>query len=179
MDTKTQIQEKLSHLVYRSAEPEEYILMLELLKEAAVWLKAKGIDYWQNWLDPPQGHRQWVKKSFEHREGYFVFAETQLVAGFRLQWEDKMFWGDTPGSAGYVHSLTTRRCYKGYYLGSRILSWIETQCLQKDREYLRLDYGAKCQFLAKYYSSYGFVPAGEITVGGERLLRMQKKLSNL
>jgi ribosomal protein S18 acetylase RimI-like enzyme len=178
MENKTQIREKLSQLVYRTAEPGEYILMLELLKEAAIWLRAKGINYWQNWLDPPIGHRRWVEKSFCRGEGYFVFADTELVAGFRLQWEDKMFWGDTPGSAGYVHSLTIKRCYKGYHLGSRILAWIEAQCRQRNREYLRLDYGVGCMYLGEYYKNHGFQPSGEITIHGERLLLMQKKLSN-
>mgnify|MGYP000878516788 CR=1 FL=1 len=34
--------------------------VLELLRNAAVWLNDRHIDYWQNWHTPPKLHLDWI-----------------------------------------------------------------------------------------------------------------------
>ena len=45
---------------------------LNLLKEAAQWLKNKNINYWQNWLKPSDSYKNWIKQGFDQNQFYFV-----------------------------------------------------------------------------------------------------------
>jgi hypothetical protein len=50
------------NLNIRLARIEEFETALELLRNAALWLKSKHIDHWQNWINPSEIYINWIKK---------------------------------------------------------------------------------------------------------------------
>ncbi|MCL1901109.1 MAG: GNAT family N-acetyltransferase [Firmicutes bacterium] len=146
----------------KKAKLNEIDKVLDLLKSAALWLKAETIDYWQNWLNPPELHVDWIKQGLKNKEFYFVYdSENTLLGMYRLQYNDEMFWGQQNIKAGYIHSFTTNRKYKGKGIGIKILQLIEKKLSDKGVDFLRLDCSPDIKGLCKYYESYGFRRIGE------------------
>lgn len=56
----------------RKVEPHELEIALELLQEAALWLKSRNIDYWQNWINPACEYIAWIEQGFNRNEFHFV-----------------------------------------------------------------------------------------------------------
>lgn len=165
-------------ITIRSGKLDELRVALDLLCKAAVWLRNKNIDYWQNWIDPPDTHIQWIKSGFENGDFYFVHdSENRIVGMYRLQYSDEEFWGKRNDKAGYIHSFTTNRDYAGKGIGNFILQSIEKELAQNGVNYLRLDCSPDVEGLCKYYESYGFKPKETVFVHGEKLRLYEKKIS--
>ena len=62
----------MKELHIRKAKTDEYFIALNLLKEAAVWLKERQINYWQSWLNPDENYKNWIKSGFNLGQFYFV-----------------------------------------------------------------------------------------------------------
>jgi GNAT superfamily N-acetyltransferase len=170
--------ETMGALAFRQARLDETEVVLTLLREAAAWLRDRGIDYWQSWLDPPDTHIRRLERGCRNGEFFLVECDDEVVGCFRLQWEDRMFWGERNDKAGYVHSVTTRRDLAGTGTGRRVLEAIEHCCVGQGRDFVRLDCGAANHRLRRYYESCGFISVGETTFGGERLTLHEKRLAN-
>lgn len=161
----------------RRANTGEYNTALEMLHDAAAWLKSIHIDYWQVWLDPPENYVDWIRQGFDNGEFYFAQAEDGEVVGMlRLQYADEMFWGNREDKAGYIHSFTTSRKYKGRGIGCTILTQIEAKLAGEGVEYLRLDCAPHVEKLCAYYESYGFEAKETVTVYGEELRLYEKNI---
>ena len=161
---------------FRKARPGEIDVVLLLLKEAALWLQQRGIDYWQEWILPPSNFINWIKLGFDNDEFYLVEDDNNIIGCFRLQWQDPMFWGERKENAGYIHSFTTSRHLSGQDIGRNVLSMIEPHCRQNNKEFLRLDCGVDVTGLKKYYEQNNFKPVGEVTVLGEKLTLYEKRI---
>jgi GNAT superfamily N-acetyltransferase len=164
------------HITFRKADSNEFKKVLYFLKQAAVWLKEKDIDYWQDWISPPPLFVDWIKQGFYHKEFYMVESDEDLIGCFRLQWQDPLFWGKQEDNAGYVHSLTISRDLVGQGIGRQVLKLIEDYCKQNGKSLLRLDCGVDIAGLRKYYEQYGFKSVGEVIVEGERLTLYEKQI---
>jgi hypothetical protein len=161
-------------LSIRRAEGNDLEIIFDLLKNAAEWLALKGIDYWQNWHDPPKEHKNWIKTGFEKNEFYLVRFNNEVIGCFRLLWEDELFWGKRDDPAGYVHSLTRKSTIKAKNAGRAILEWIEDFCRKNKKKYLRLDCGINLPVLRGYYEMLGFRSAGTVIVENEELVLYEK-----
>lgn len=167
----------MKQITFRKAKPEELETVLLFLKEAALWLQQKGIDYWQDWISPPPNFIDWTKQGFDQNEFHIVEDDGGVIGCFRLQWQDPMFWGDQEDTAGYIHSFTISRDLAGQSIGKFVLGLIESHCRQNEKKFLRLDCGIDIKGLRKYYEQYGFKPVGEVTVVGERLTLYEKQIT--
>ena len=164
-------------LKIRNARPSEIDIALDMLCKAAIWLKGKKIDYWQNWLNPPEEHIAWVKQGLDDGELYFVYnCENIIIGMYRLQLSDEMFWGKQNDMAGYIHHFTTNRDLKGAGIGYLILKTIERKLLENGFDYLRLDCSPRIEGLCKYYENYGFEPKEIVVVHNEKLRLYEKKI---
>jgi GNAT superfamily N-acetyltransferase len=164
-------------IIFRKAQPDEMKLVLAYLRDAAIWLRAKGIDYWQNWLDPEEKYLSWIKQGFKRNEFYFVEYDGKTIGCFRLQWQDPIFWEERIDEAGYIHSFTFSRTLAGQGIGYKILSLIESHCKEKGKEFLRLDCGSEIEGLHRYYEGFGFKNTGKVKVLNEVLNLYEKKIS--
>ena len=163
-------------MIIRRAGPEEYVIGFSLLKDAAEWLRRKGVAYWQNWHDPPARHRKWIRDGFDRGEFFFAEDEGAVVGMFRLQDADPMFWGDDGEAALYIHSLTTKRSLAGKGLGRELLMRIEEKAKEKSRKFLRLDCGAEIEKLCAYYEAFGFSFVRRIEADGYVMNLYQKSV---
>lgn len=143
-------------ITYRKATQAEMPAVLLLLKEAALWLREKKIDSWQNWIDPAPNFIAWIQQGFDNNEFFMAESGNRVIGCFRLQWQDPQFWGEQPDNAGYIHSFTISRDLAGRGLGYRLLKLIEEYCREHGKIWLRLDCGADVPALRKYYEKYGF-----------------------
>jgi GNAT superfamily N-acetyltransferase len=166
----------MNELTFQIAEQHDMDAVLSLLKEAALWLREKGIDYWQNWQDPPETMIHWIQEGFEKRQFFLVQRDGELVGCFRMQWEDSAFWGDADDRAGYIHSFTTQRSLAGQGIGKRILEYVERLCRENRKEFLRLDCGTDVLGLRAYYEANGFKVVGEKIIGTYKTTFYEKAL---
>ncbi len=165
------------NLYIRKAAHNELDIALNMLYDAAIWLKSIHVDYWQDWLDPPENFVAWIKQGIDNLEFYFAESNDELVGMFRLQYADEIFWGKRNETAGYIHSFTTNRKYKNRKLGYAILDIIKEKIRSEGIEYLRLDCAPHIEKLCKYYENYGFEPKETVNVFGEELRLYEKKIS--
>ena len=61
-------------MTLREAALGEADVVFALLRDAAVWLQGKGIDYWQDWHDPPPAHAKWIQRGLDSHEFFFESA---------------------------------------------------------------------------------------------------------
>jgi ribosomal protein S18 acetylase RimI-like enzyme/GrpB-like predicted nucleotidyltransferase (UPF0157 family) len=155
---------KMSQITFRRAKPDELDLVLLLLKSAALWLRERKINYWQEWIAPPQNFVNWIKRGFAQDQFFMVEREGEIVGCFRLIWEDEQFWGKREDQAGYIHSFTVARELAGQGIGYQILDMIQDYCLENGNAWLRLDCAANNRALRNYYEEYGFKLVGEVFV---------------
>ena len=158
----------------------EIPIVLDLLREAALWLKEHNIDYWQNWINPNEMFISWIKQGFGNNEFFIARYNNEIIGIFRLQWSDELFWKKKKDKAGYIHSFTTLRKYKGKNVGTKILEWIEEYCRKNKKDYLRLDCGVSIVGLNKYYVDHKFKNVGVLNFNHngykEQLNLYEKKL---
>ena len=62
----------MNDLAIKPATTGDRDVIFSLPKDAALWLQANGIDYWQDWLYPPDKHARWIQKGLENGEFYLV-----------------------------------------------------------------------------------------------------------
>jgi len=145
------------NLKFKIAESNDLQTVLAVLRDAALWLEAKNIDQWQNYINPVDDLREWIEQGISDREVFLIYLDEKAIATFRLLWADLRFWPDkNDGRAGYIHSFAVITEFRGQGLGDIVLQWIEAKCLKRKKEYLRLDCSAKNPGLQKYYRDQGF-----------------------
>lgn len=152
---------------------------LEMLKEAAQWLREKETDQWSFWLDPPTEKIAWIKEGFEKEQFYFVYLEDDLIGMFRLMYFDDMYWGHRDerfDTAAYVHSLTIQTAYKGRNMGAEVLKRIEKMLVAQGIFKFRLDCMQSNQSLCAYYEQQGFLKVGEVKMSWAMQNLYEKKL---
>ena len=103
----------------RVADVSDRSAVFGLLESAAVWLRERNIDYWQNWIEPPTHHVRWVDDGLAAGEFRVLESDGQFIGCVRVQGSDRLFWGEDAGPAGYVHSLTVDRSCAGRGIGGR------------------------------------------------------------
>lgn len=162
----------------RAAAAEDRGAIFSLLEAAAVWLRQRRIDYWQNWLAPPDHHVRWVDDGLTSGEFRMIESAGSLIGCVRLQDADPLFWGARDDSAVYIHSLTVDRALAGRGIGARVLDAIGAESARRGARWLRLDCGASAVGLRAYYESCGFSAVGETVVEGERLTLYQRPLAD-
>lgn len=142
----------------REAQKNELNMALLLFEEAALKLRAKGINQWQHWVNPTTDYVQWVKTGFDRNEYFFIEKSDQLAGMFRLMYTDEEYWGKQTDSAAYLHSLVTKTEFEGQGIGADVLKTMGIYLQQKGINYFRLDCKADNEQLCNYYIRQGFKP---------------------
>lgn len=141
------------------AQPADLPLVMEILAEAAAWLKEKGIDQWPS---PPNEHWQRRMAKAIQREEVYTFGVVKNRFGIaRFTWTDP-YWPDD-NLAGYVHSMAVRNEMHGQNVGGLILFWAMMKAKREGKQFLRLDCLASNGRLRQYYEDQGFHFRGLVT----------------
>ncbi len=160
----------------RTATTAEVDGFVELLEDAAEWMREKGID-------------QWRPGSLREQRAAFVAAQARgevlvleqsgrIIGGALLRSEPDPIWADMPAAGAlYVSKLVVARDAVGGGVGARILGDLETIAKERGATWLRLDCVASNDSLARYYQQRGYYPRGRVRSGGLYLLRHDKRLA--
>jgi ribosomal protein S18 acetylase RimI-like enzyme len=157
-------------------EGEDISQILRLLREAAIWLQERNINYWKVWINPPDNYVNWIRKGINNKEFYLIKEGSSIIGCFRLSWHDEIFWGKQSMPAGYVHSFTIDRKHYGKKKGIVVLQMIEKKSKDNGKRYLRLDCASNNLKLKKYYEKFGFRPVGVTIVKGEQLTLYERDI---
>lgn len=131
--------------------------VLEVLDEAAAWLRRRGVTQWPDRFEP-----SWIEGAIAQGETWLTRVDTTAVGTLTLDWSDPL-WADA-GRAGYVHRMAVRRQAAG--LGAVILDWAADTARLNGRDLLRLDCVASNSRLRAYYETHGFIHRGDVPAGG-------------
>lgn len=137
--------------------------VLAIMRDAAAWLKERGVPQWSGMLTPkgPELVDHRVKKGV----AYLASLNGEKIATVAILWEDAFTWDEKGGDglAGYIHGLAILRKYSGKNLGRNLLKWAMDEIRAK-RPVVRLDCMAENPRLCRYYEDMGF------SFGGQKVL---------
>ncbi|MBN1648360.1 MAG: GNAT family N-acetyltransferase [Spirochaetales bacterium] len=161
---------------FRKLSETDREFVFAMLREAALWLREKNIDYWQNWFDPTEGQAKWIMDGLVNGQFFRVELDGETAGMVRIQYEDEKFWGKMDDKCVYIHSFTVKRELAGRGLGYRILSEIEQDHKKNGYRIMRLDCGSHLEKLISWYTGYGFLKIREGEVYGYRLVFLEKRI---
>jgi ribosomal protein S18 acetylase RimI-like enzyme len=150
----------------------DYDAVMTILREAADWLSARGIQQWYHWhMDV--GERI-LRERLEHHEVYLFQRGDVPVGTLTIQWTDPDVWGERgmDGQAGYIHGMAVARSVGGMRVGERMLEWAVGAIAARGRACARLDAMASNAPLCRYYEQRGFQPLGTILLPGNFTMRL-------
>jgi ribosomal protein S18 acetylase RimI-like enzyme len=153
----------------RRARPDEIEVVLDVLADAASWLRKRGVEQW-----PARFERDWVQPAIERGETWLAERYGEVVGSLVVQWDDPLFWAGYPSDAGYLHRLAVRS--HGIGLGARLLRWAEQHAADAGETYLRLDCVASNELLRAYYERAGYERVADVTVGPSTQARYKKRV---
>ncbi|HWB58851.1 MAG TPA: GNAT family N-acetyltransferase [Chthoniobacteraceae bacterium] len=162
----------------RQANAADATCIVDILREAALWLEGQGIPMWAEGEIMPQRIIDDVSRSVEGGTFYLAELDGESAGVFRLQLEDERFWPDVPaGESVFVHRLAVRRKFAGRGISTAILDWVAQRGREMGRKYLRLDCEASRPRLRAIYERFGFRHHSDRQVGPYYVARYEYPLS--
>jgi len=144
----------------------DYDAVMAIMREAADWLSARGIQQWYHWhMDVGE---QILRERLDEHEVYLFQRGDVPIGTLTIQWTDADVWGERgiDGLAGYVHGMAVARSAGGMRVGERMLEWAVGTIATRGRRFARLDAMASSAVLCRYYEQRGFRSLGTATLFG-------------
>ncbi|MBL7495734.1 GNAT family N-acetyltransferase [Frankia sp. CNm7] len=138
-------------VLIRPAQPGDEDIVLDLLAEAAAWLRGRGIAQW-----PPRFSTSSVRGQIAAGEALLVEDVQCPVATLAIAEDDRQLWGADTEPAFYISRLAVARRASGANLGSCIIDWVAGKAAERDWQYVRLATASNNQALQRYYERAGF-----------------------
>jgi ribosomal protein S18 acetylase RimI-like enzyme len=155
----------------------DYDVVMAILREAADWLSARGIQQWYHWyMDVGE---EILRESLQHHEVYLFQRDNSRIGTVTIQWTDPDVWGERgmDGKAGYIHGMAIVRSATGMRVGERMLEWAIGTIAARGRRQARLDAMASNGRLCRYYEQRGFRPLETALLPGNFTTRLfERKL---
>jgi GNAT superfamily N-acetyltransferase len=149
----------------RRASPSHFGVILQLIDEAAGWLRGKNTDQWaQPWPDRRTRDER-VRRDLRRGSTWIVWDASVPAGTITVTTEDprdpagRYVWPQRKRrqKALYVHRVIVRRSYAGLGLGAALMDWASRAAMQKiGTPRLRLDVWTTNQDLHAYYRDHGF-----------------------
>ncbi len=164
------------------AREDELLVVMDVLNQAAAWLKRQGILQWP--VPMPQSVQDYMAAGIQRGDTYLGWLDPrdarsgekrQAVVTLRFESYDEYLWPLDPSGGLYLHSLAVSELAHGHRVGAAVLEWALRQAAAAGRDCLRLDCLASNQRLCRYYINQGFIARGPVTFMGYRAMRFEKK----
>lgn len=143
-----------NHAPIRTARPGDEDVVLDLLADAAKWLRGRGIEQW-----PERFPAESVTGQIHNEEALLV--GDPAVATVVVTDREPELWGENAVPAYYISRLAVSRAAAGQGLGYRILDWVQAVACAKGRRYVRLATSRDNPGLRRYYEKAGFLHVGD------------------
>ncbi|AKL75321.1 GNAT family N-acetyltransferase [Bacillus velezensis] len=156
-------EEKAGAFRVTSARKDDAKEVMDLLMQAAEWLRDKGSNQWSGLLQGEDTHN--MREAIA--QGYvFLFRQNEELAGVVMLlpeasgW-DRRLWGDEGHEESvYLHRLAINRRFAGAGLGRTIMTWAETGVSCPGKTKIRLDCVSENKALQSFYSGMGYESKG-------------------
>ncbi len=160
----------------RPAAADEVDAFIDLLEDAAQWMRDRGIEQWQP--GSMRAQRQAFVRAQESGGLFLAVDSGQIAGGVILTAQPDPIWVDRPEAAAlYLSKLVVARARTSEGLGARIIDDVERIARERGVRWLRLDCVASNEPLARYYQRRGYYPRGAARSGGVDLLRHDKQVA--
>lgn len=158
---------------FYQARPENIKMIDKLLKEAALWLKAKGSLQWNGILEGKDNHD--TASAINRGEVFYGTLNDELV-GMLILWDrqsewDAALWGEDHGDDFfYLHRLNIKRDKAGKGNSHLMINAAKEYARKEQKKALRLDCIADNEFLNQMYlkEKFKFVDCKENFNAGEQ-----------
>jgi RimJ/RimL family protein N-acetyltransferase len=137
-------------VLIRPALSGEEDVVLDVLAEAAAWLRGRGIDQW-----PRRFPADSVRAQIAAGQALLVDEAGQPIATVVVSDEDRELWATDAAPAYYVSRLAVVR--HGIRLGHRVIDWVAAKAVERGVRHVRLATAADNPALRRYYERAGFV----------------------
>lgn len=148
------------------ATPNELPLVLELLDDAARWLRERGITQWPaRFTDAEDWRIARIRAYIDNGHTWMVRIHDTAVATFALSSADPDYadgWPDGPETGLYIYRMAVRRQFAGHDIGGHILDWSSARAAALGYRWLRLDCHRNNHDLQSYYKAHGFERVGTL-----------------
>lgn len=154
------------------AESQDADTVRQLLKEAAEWMKSRGIRQW----NPEQFTEEEIRKYFATRDIFLMLDGPNPAGMFTLQDSDPDYWGTLNEEGfGYLHRLTVRPAYRRHKLGREMIYWAARHSREEGRKGLRFDCWSENTKLNPYYAELGMEKRGVGELNGRQYFLYEMK----
>ncbi|GEL78354.1 GNAT family N-acetyltransferase [Tenuibacillus multivorans] len=141
----------------RQAMEKDLDSVLQLLRQAAIWLQSKGTDQWSYYISDLEGEKPEVLESIKNNSTYILEKEEEVIASITLEehpieW-DRLVWEEKANEPGmvYLHRIVVNREYAGKDIGIQLIDWAKDFVQEKGKKCIRFDCLASNQGLNDYY----------------------------
>jgi ribosomal protein S18 acetylase RimI-like enzyme len=138
-------------VLIRPARPGEEAVVLDLLAEAAAWLRGRGVAQW-----PARFPADSVQAQIAAGEALLVEEAQQPVATAAVAEDDAELWGPDTAPAFYISRLAVARRASGARLGYRVIDWVAAKAAERGWRHVRLATDSDNPALRRYYEAAGF-----------------------
>jgi GNAT superfamily N-acetyltransferase len=149
-------------LTVDQATRDDLPVVLEILDEAAAWLRDRGIEQWPSRFGGVSNWRSArIENYIEDGQCRVVRAGGDPIATFNLtttadpDYADG--WLEGPADALYIFRMAVRRSWAGRDIGTQILDWSSAHAAALGLSWLRLDCHRHNRTLQRYYEQRGFI----------------------
>jgi GNAT superfamily N-acetyltransferase len=151
---------------------DEYI---NVLQERYFWLKERNLDMWKI-ENLEKGE---LIERYENPIFYGAYENTECIGGFILLEKDIRYWPNYINDKSYYfHKFVISPKYGGKGYSDKVLEWVKKYGRQFDKNYIRLDYQKKRNYLRNMYIKNGFRDVREIKLNdGEILILGEYEIS--
>src|ERR1700760_4018933 len=109
---------------------------LSILREAARWASARGIEVWRD----PELREQDYLEGARLRQLVMGFEGDQAVVTMLLQPDDPLYWPEIPAATSlFLHKIAGRRAHAGRGWLARLIEFAAADAGRRGLEWLRLD----------------------------------------
>lgn len=164
----------------RKAQPQEFGQAMELIEQGRAYLKAQGIDQWQ------QGYpdADCIRGDLAAGKGYFFTDGKEILGYLCIDLDGEPAYQDIKGSwltgrnAGYmvIHRLAFDAKCRGRGLAAQVFRLAESMCREIGIGSIRIDTDEENKIMQRVLEKSGFLFCGTIWFANSIKIAFEKKI---
>ena len=164
----------IKKMLVRKGTTADIPAIYDIIKGAKMYLKSSGVDQWQN--DYP--NESTITADISDGVNYVCHYGDKIVGTIAVIFDgeetyEKIYNGKWLSESHYatIHRMAVDESFKGLGVGARMISFVETLCLQRNIRSIRVDTHRDNPPMQRMLNKNGFTYCGIIylTNGDERL----------